>query len=195
MISLLVRRNTFLGAILFLGIFAISFELIPTVVNAHGEGFSLTATTTDYIIDVDYDYTAIFSGDTGRFNFNLFKDATRTKKVDFTKVWARIVRESDIREGDTVFSGWIAKAVFGSTGLSISLPESGAYTMIVRYNNDDDNKITEATLPFTVYPGTAEQAFKFGIEFWSGIAGGLFLALIAVSGFVLRKRLSTRDSD
>jgi hypothetical protein len=172
-------------------LFVICIIAIPHSANAHGTGLTFTATTTDYYVDVDYSDFFIVSGVSGRFDFKLFKDVDRTQPVDFTQVWVRIAKKSGETEDtlfDTIFSGWIAKALFGSTGMSITLHDAGSYNLIVRYNNGD-NQIVEATLPFEVVSG-ASKSFAPSVDFWFGLIVGAFVLGSAFAGyrFVNRRR-------
>lgn len=162
-------------------LFLSNFGLMPRTVSAHGTGLTFTSTTTDYYVDVDYSDFFVVAGIPGRFDFKLFTDEARTQPVDFTQVWARVVRTSDKTEGTTVFSGWIAKALFGSTGMSITLHDVGAYNLVVRYNNGD-NQIIEATLPFEVVQGQSEP-FAPDRNFWFGFVAGCAVLLCAFLGY------------
>jgi hypothetical protein len=164
------------------------FQLSAKPVYAHGTGLTFTATTTPYVIDVDYDSFVIESGYSGRFTYHIFSDAARTKPVDFDRVWVRIFKESD--DGDeTFFSGWIVKGILGATGMSYRFPNAGTYTMIVRYSAGEETNLAEGRFSLIVEKGAAEKAFRFGIEFWSGLCAGLFLALCASAFLILRTRL------
>jgi hypothetical protein len=44
---------------------------IPERSYAHGSGLTLTATTTENFVDVDYDGFSIFAGEPGRFDLKL----------------------------------------------------------------------------------------------------------------------------
>ncbi len=163
-----------------IGILALFLLLSISSASAHGDGVTISEVVDGFVVDVDFDSQVIESGYPGRFSFNLFGDETRTKEVPFARVWVRVVQDDDSKLGKTIFSGWVAQAVFGSTGMSITLPKSGNYKLIVRYNNENDEKIVEATLPFTVIPGAEEQSFQLAIEFWAGIAIGAVLILVGV---------------
>lgn len=183
---------TLLGASFVATILLIAVSFAQSAL-AHGAGISFTATTTLGYVDVDYNGYAVESGSAGFFSFHLFKDAERTEPIDFTQAWVRIAREDGARTGTTVFSGWLARPFIGSTGLSFEFAESGTYTIHVRYSNDD-TEVAEAALPILVEPGVRERAFQLSIEFWSGIAGGLFLSLLVVALIVIRKRISIESS-
>lgn len=133
---------------LILGVF-IYFAITPDSAYAHGSGLTLSATTSSYFIDVDYDDYTIYSNETGRFDLKLFTDPARTTSVDFAQVFVRIEESGDLPEGKTIFAGWLVHATYGPTGLSISLPRAGEYKMSVRFAKDDKT-IEAVTLPFTV---------------------------------------------
>lgn len=170
---------------------------LPANVSAHGEGmtFSATSTTEDgapYIVDVDYADTAIVADTFGRFDFNLFTDAERTKPVPYTDLWVRIEQKNEGSRGRTLYAGSVANAQFGGTGFGIILPEGGQYTMSVRYNDASKDKlgetVAEAEFPLEVLRGYDENKFNFGMEFWIGIFGGLFVAAIGFLPFALKTR-------
>lgn len=165
-----VRMNTFFA----LSAFMLSAYMMPHVASAHGTGLTITSTTSNYFIDVDYSAFIIYALETGRFDFRLFKDPERTEPVDFTQVWVRLIQDNETVEGETVFSGWISRAIFGSTGMSIQLPAAGTYRMTLRYN-DGDNLIIEETLPFTVDPDPTRTVVTLDRNFWIGLAGGAVL--------------------
>ncbi len=133
------------AAALFLGI-VLAIAVLPTGASAHGSGLTFTATTTDFYVDIDYETFVIESGEPGRFDFKLFKDPERLHSAEFTQVWTRIKRDDGSKTGETLFSGWIADALFGSTGLTYSFAESGEYTLVVRYQNGDDELVETSFL-------------------------------------------------
>ncbi len=170
----------------------LALTAFPHFANAHGAGLTFTSTTTDYLVDVDYSAFGIIVGEPGRFDFKLFKDAERTKPVDFTQVWVRISKktvEGDDAQFGTIFSGWIAKALFGTTGMSIALPESGQYEMLVRYNSGDD-EIVETTLPFSVEAAQSKNSFVPSPAAMLGFAAGALVATAILFGYrtVIRRR-------
>ncbi len=137
--------------------------LVPEAqVSAHGEGMTFSATSTTengapYIVDVDYADTAIVADTLGRFDFNLFTDAERTKPVPYTDLWVRIEQKNGDSRGRTLYAGSVAKVQFGGTGFGIILPEGGQYTMSVRYNDASKDKwgetVAEAEFPLEVLRG------------------------------------------
>ncbi len=165
----------------------------PLPLYAHGSGLTLTATTTDYLVDVDYNTFTIVAEDGGFLGFLLFSDAERTKPVEFTSVWARIaskVETSDHIRYDTIFSGQIARSLFGSTGLSITLPQSGEYMLTLRFYNGED-ELVDTSIPFTVEPPYDEQQFNYSMEFWTGLGGGSMFVLLLALLYSFRKRISS----
>ncbi len=172
--------------------------LVPVAqVSAHGEGmtFSATSTTeggTPYIVDVDYADTAIVADTFGRFDFNLFSDAERTKPVPYTDLWVRIEQKNGESRGRTLYAGSVAKVQFGGTGFGMILPEGGQYTMSVRYNDASKDKwgetVAEAEFPLTVLRSPDEDTFNFGMEFWVGLVAGLFVAMIGLLPFILKTK-------
>ncbi len=154
----------------------------PQPLYAHGSGLTLTATTSTHFVDIDYSTFSIVEGETGYFVFRLFADAERTESVEFTTVWVRIslsdTTYSPPRDR-TIFSGWVARPQFGSTGLSIALPTRGEYVLSVRYNNGD-NQLVDTAIPFTVNPPYEESAYNYHFECLIGLClGGLIPLLIA----------------
>lgn len=175
-----------------------AIAVMPSAVNAHGEAgltFSATSTTEDmppYIVDVDYSDIVVEAGRIGRFEFNLFADAERTRGVDFTDMWVRISRNNGKRDV-AVFAGGIAKQIFGGDGFSYIFPESGTYTLSIRYN--DANKgtfgetVAEAQVPIEVLRSEDENTFNFtSVEFLVGIISGLFAALLGLLPLLMRKK-------
>lgn len=171
----------------------------PDQAWAHGEaGLTLSATSTTeekpaYIVDVDYAEAAIVAGSFGRFDFNLFTDATRQKPVEFTDLWVRIEQKDGDKRGRTLYAGSVAKAQFGGTGFSFVFPEGGTYTLSVRYNDASKDKwsetVAEAEFPLDVLRSYDEDTFKFGsMEFWVGLTGGLFVALLGLLPFLMRRK-------
>ncbi len=160
----------------------------PRNAYAHGSGLTLSATTTSYYIDVDYSDYVVYAGESGRFDLKLYTDPARTKSVDFERVWVRIVQKNELPEGDTIFSGWIAKASFGPTGFSIALPSAGQYSINVRYVRGDTT-IENGTLPFRVEARKSSYWSPYSIV---GAVGALLAALAGVAfiSFQLTRRRS-----
>ncbi len=192
--KLLTYTTTFVLIVAFVNISS------PKETLAHGEGgLSLSATSTTkgglaHIVDVDYGDIVIEADRIGRFNFSLFADTERTKPVDFTDMWVLIERDDGDKVGKTVFAGGIAKQAFGGNGFSFVFPESGKYTLNIRYNNATDDifgtTVAEAEFTLEVLRSEEENKFKFSLEFWSGLVGGLLITLLGMSPFILGRKKS-----
>lgn len=184
----------------FLLIITFSITILPKKALAHGEaGLTLTATSTTeggfpHIVDVDYDSIVIEADRFGRFNFNLFADAERTKPVDFTDMWVRIEQDQGNKVGKTVFAGAIARPALGGDGFSFTFPESGKYILSIRYNkaNKDTlgDTVAEAEFPLEVLRSKDDNKFKFSMEFWAGLLGGLLVASLGMLPLVLGRKKS-----
>lgn len=170
----------------------------PAVTYAHG-GASLTFSTTTtegYIADVDVPDGYLQAKSFTRINFALFKDAERTKSANYTDIWVRVIKKENGQngqKGQTLFAGPIANMEVGSQGFAFDFPEGGDYTLSIRYNDATKNEyggetVAEAEFPLTVLRSTDENTFSFGTEFWVGLGAGLFLALIAILPFLMRKK-------
>jgi len=173
---------------------------LPEETLAHGEaGLTFTATSTSEngvsrYVDVDYTELAIIARDSsGRFTFNLFADAERTQPVNYTDMWVRIVENNDSKFRKTVFAGPIYRTEFGGVGFLFTFPDSGKYTLHVRYNDaNKDNygeTLAEAEFPLDVLRSLDENSFDFGsMEFMVGLLSGAFVALLGLLPMLMRKR-------
>ncbi len=159
-------------------------------VSAHGDGMTISETVNGMVVDIDVDSSAIESGYPNHFSLNLFRNDERTQKIPFDKAWVRFIQVDDSKNGLTIFSGYLTKGLFGNTGLSVTLPRSGEYKLLVRYYDEKDDDIVEATIPFTVVRGFDEQAFQISIEFWVGIAIGMVLIMVGFVPFAYKLGLS-----
>ncbi|MHB1086659.1 MAG: hypothetical protein ACYCZ0_02815 [Minisyncoccota bacterium] len=188
-------KNALLAAILSVGL----ASALPLAAHAHGEAglmFSATSTLEDgrpYQVDVDYAEAAIVADSFGRFDFNLFEDATRQKGVSYTDLWVRIREEdSDGKRGRTLYAGSVAKAQFGGTGFSFAFPRGGKYALSVRYNDANKGEfgdtVAKAEFSLDVLRGYDENKFNFGAEFWVGLLAGLFGAIILVLPTLVRRK-------
>lgn len=177
----------------------VSLSALPEQAEAHGEaGLTFSATSTNEsgqvtFVDMDYTELAIVARDSaGRFTFDLFGDETRTQPVDYTDLWVRIVEDTGTGGGRTVFAGPIYRTQYGGVGFLFTFPESGKYTMHLRYNDADASSsgetLAEAEFPLDVLRSEDENKFNFGIEFWVGLVGGLFAAVIGLLPFFLRRK-------
>ncbi len=166
----------------------------PESVFAHGEaGMTFTSTTTEgRIVDVDYGDTYIEADRIGRFDFGLFEDGARQKQVNFTDMWVRIRHDDGSRVGKLLFAGPVAKQEFGGNGFSFVFPEGGAYTLSVRYNDADKDKfgetVAEAEFELDVLRNPDDDKFGFGMEFWVGLIGGLFMAVVGLLPILMRQK-------
>ena len=159
--------------------------LTPRTAYAHGAGLTLTATST-HLIDVDYNDFFIRAGESGRFDLKLFADEARTKPVEFSKVWVRVVQKGEQTDGTTLFSGWIARPTFGPTGFTIVLPTEGAYDLVVRFVQNDKT-ISDATLRFEVIEWRATNtSWKKYIP--SAVTGLVVIAAASAFIFIRRRR-------
>lgn len=191
--------KTFPSVLIVIAILLLVSFAEPDIALAHGEGMTLSATSTTkdgkpHIVDVDYADTAIVADTFGRFDFNLFTDAERTKAVPFTDLWVRIEQKNGDKRGKTLYAGSVAKAQFGGTGFGIILPKGGEYTLSVRYNdtgkNDLGDTVAEAEFTLNVLRAYDENKFNFGMEFWVGLVAGLFAAVIAFLPLLFRSKKS-----
>ena len=163
-------------------------------VYAHGVGLTFSATSTteggaQYQVDVDYADLVIVENRLGRFDFNLFTDATREKAVSYTDVWVRIKQKVSDEESRTVFAGSLAHASIGGTGFSYVFPDDGVYTLSARYNDASvdawGETIAEAEFELTVEE-SIDQKNRFGLpplrtEFVFGALLGLCVAFLSVA--------------
>jgi hypothetical protein len=175
----------------------VSLAVFPTSrVEAHGAaGLTVTGTVDGYTGDVDYDYTVIEAGKPGRFAFNLFKgdvvDVAGTG-VEYDDVWVRVIQQDESKNGKAIFTGPILKPLFGGTGMILTLPEAGEYTMHVRYNKDD-TKIVEISYPITVYDLEVKPKFTFTFEFFVGLGGGFLVGILLLLPFLIFRKPKTKE--
>ncbi len=188
-------RRLILSVILAVIAFALLIFFAPRPLYAHLTGLTLTATTSNGYIDIDYDTFDVVAGEPGRFTLRLFKDEDRKVPIDFSEVWVRIGKRNITKQTeiyDTVFNGWIAQPAFGSTGVTLNLTEPGEYTITTRYakkGSEIDDDLAEATLPFTVLP-PLEDPIEIDKNFWTGFGiGALTIAALgALTYFIQRRR-------
>ncbi len=167
--------------------------LIPTGSYAHGSGFTLSATTTDYFVDIDYGSIAVVAQESDRFTFQLYKDADRVIPADFSEVWVRISKRTEANQSEiqsTVFNGLLAQPSFGPPGVMLTLYEPGQYNVTARFTNGDD-ELAEVTLPFTVAP-SSDMQIDYGRDFWFGFIYGVGATPVVALAlwFILRRRES-----
>lgn len=122
------------------------FLLVPLLVAlpvaAHESGSSYETDINGYTVDVGYSTEEPTNEEVVAFDFQLQQDE---KEVPFTDVWVKI--ENDQKA--VVFAGGMYRAEYGGARLSYRFPEAGAYTINVRYE-DDDAALAEVSLPMTV---------------------------------------------
>lgn len=181
-------------AILILALGVGFFLANPESTLAHGEaGLIFTSTTTEgYIVDIDYADAYIEADRIGRFDFGLFEDGSRQEQVKFTDMWIRIVKKDGSRAGKTLFAGPVAKQEFGGNGFSFVFPKGGTYELNVRYNDaskgDFGDTVGEAKFDLNVLRNPNEDKFNFGKEFWVGLIGGLFIAVVGLLPILMRQK-------
>ena len=188
-------KNALFVTTLFIGF----VSALPYAVHAHGEAgltFSATSTLEDgrpYQVDIDYAEAAIVADNLGRFDFNLFQDATREKTVEYSDLWVRITeQDSEGKRGRTLYAGSVAKAQFGGTGFSFVFPKGGQYILNVRYNDASKDEfgdtVAEAEFELDVLRSYDENKFNFGMEFWVGLFSGLFGAIVLTLPLLMRSK-------
>ena len=144
------------------------------IVLAHGLGQSLEKEVNGYIIDVGYDaIDVIETGAPIRFDFNLLtKD--RASTGGFTHVWVKI----SPNDTGLSFAGFLHRPEFLLTGMSYTFQNAGQYELTVRFLDNEDKNLAEATFPLEVKGKDLErrdplQAIGYGI-------GGLVLGVAFV---------------
>lgn len=162
--------------------FVLVFFVFVGSTNAHEGGASFEKKVGNYKIDVGYDPEEFVSGESQRFDFDLY-DSKTEKDVDFTDVWVNISEEKK-----TVFAGGIYKSELGGAGMTFVFPKEGDYVMSVRFEKDGNN-IVESTFPVKVLNGEIEEASSGLIKYkdwFVGIALGLIVGYL-VSMFISKK--------
>jgi hypothetical protein len=133
-----------IGLVLFLPAFFVS---------GHGTGQSLERAVGDYVVDVGYDSFEPRALESIRFDFQIFLSESR-EPAPFTDTWVRVM------EGDNLlFAGFLAKPIFGLTGMSYAFPAGGIYEVTVRFQNDDTT-VAEASFPFPVAEKSKNPDFQ-----------------------------------
>jgi len=170
----------------------------PSTAQAHGAGMTFSATSTSengktYIVDVDYSNLGIVADSIGRFDFNLFLDAERTKPVPFTDLWVRIEQMNEGKRGRTLYAGSVAKMQFGGTGFSLVFPTEGEYTLSVRYNDstigDLGDTVAEGVFELDVLRPYNKPAFAYtSREFFGGLGGGILVSMIVARAYLFWRR-------
>lgn len=141
----------------------------------HGAGQTIEKESNGYFVDIDYDSTELRSGETVRFNFNLWNDKDRSSGPDFTDVWVRIV---PIGSPGIIYAGDMHRPNFGSAGFTYVFPKSGEYELTVRFQNLDKTLTDDIIFPLTVLEGSSDkQSNKTTSLLIAGIIG-LFIGVI-----------------
>lgn len=177
------------AALLFLGILTAPSK----VILAHGFGTSIEVVEGKYLADIGYDAFLIEAQTPVRFDFGLFSsdepwrsnnDGTFTSNsaypADFDNIWVRI--EEGASNNRTIFATGIRQPSFGPTTMLFSFPKDGVYTMHVRYQNADDEKIAEMSTPIFVEKSEQSESSK-------NLLFSLLFALLAggVVGYLIRE--------
>ena len=146
--------------------------LFPVPVYAHATGASLYATTSPYVIDVGYDPTVVFAGESTRFDFVLASEKTGAS-VPYSQVWIRIKDEEH-----TLLATGIFRQPFGPTTLLYVFPKPGTYTVQPSYRDADGNELAVAS--FSVVVQSAQEGdssrqilLLTGALLIGGLIGGL----------------------
>ena len=180
-------------AFVFAPLLAAALLILPGMASAHGEAvLTFSATTTEgNIVDVDVEGEYIEADTFTRMDFALFQDAARTKDVDFTDMWVRIIRKDGDKAKQSLFAGPIAKPEFGGNGFAFVFPEGGTYTLSVRYNDANKGErgetVGEAELELNVLRSSDEDKFSFDMKFWVGLVSGIFATIGILLPFLVRK--------
>ena len=112
-------------------------------ISGHGTGQSLEVETGAYLVDIGYSAFGLYAGEANSFDINLLHKETK-EQISFTNVWVRIAEEELV-----VFASNIARARLGKTAMTFIFPDAGAYTISVRFE-DEDGVIVEAGLPLVI---------------------------------------------
>ena len=151
----------------------LSTLLMPFMLHAHGIGVSLEKTVDEYLVDIGYEPEELRAGEPVRFDFQLWNnDMENLRPMEFTAVAMKIL---DNENEEVVFETRIAKAPLGWTGMYVSFPEAGDYTLHATYQNGDED-VTEASFPLSVEAAASmwnPLAMSAILMMGSLIAGGL----------------------
>ncbi len=122
--------------------------LCTSFASAHSSGASFEMIEGQYLIDIGYDPVTIVERDRVVLDMELWeassKDASSRTSVPFTRVWLRLEHE-----GKTVMATGVGKPSFGPTTYLFTAYAPGAWTLHVRYEDNDD-VIVDTAFPFTV---------------------------------------------
>ena len=144
--------------------------------SGHGLGQSFEKEVTGYVVDIGYDAPgAIISGQTIRFDFNLWSDKGKEEIADFSYVWVRIAP----REGIS-FASFLHYPKPLLTGMSYTFQKSGQYELTARFLDKNDKALAEVSFPLIVERGEFERQLLLqglGAGF-GGLALGFLIALL-----------------
>ncbi|MFZ2522236.1 MAG: hypothetical protein WAX44_00015 [Minisyncoccia bacterium] len=113
--------------------------LLPVIVLGHGTGGTFEEVVNGYKVDVGYEPEKVVSGESQRFDFDLYD--LGEKEVVFTQVWVNISQGSK-----TVFAGGINKSYIGGAGMTFIFPSPGEHKINVRYENEDKSIVESSFL-------------------------------------------------
>lgn len=117
------------------------FLFFPTQIFAHGSGGEFTEEKAGYKIDVGYESKELYANEPSNFDFKLFMG---DEEAEYTDIWVRIVKENQ-----TILATGIHNQDLGGTTLLYEFPESGNYTIHVRYQNNGES-LVESEFPISV---------------------------------------------
>jgi len=112
-------------------------------VLAHTSGKSLEQEVNGFLVDVGFDSEIITENTPLALDFSLV-DKAGNKDVDFDSVWLTIKNKDE-----TIFASGIEKAKLGRTTMLYTFPQSGNYTLSLRFMKEDFAH-TQASFPLTI---------------------------------------------
>ncbi len=155
----------------------------PLLTYAHAFGQSLEQAVDEKYVDIGYDaISTIQVGDPVRFDFNLWKEKEKINPVAYNAVWVQIIGP-DKRVG---FTADIIHPDIGLTTASYRFMQIGTYTLFVRFEDKDENTITQTSFDLPVEAGNTFGGFGTSGGTTSLIAGLVIGA--ALMFFLLRRR-------
>ncbi|MBX4191900.1 hypothetical protein KW798_00205 [Candidatus Parcubacteria bacterium] len=165
----------------------VALLIVPFTVLAHGgEGVVLSKVTDQgYLVDVDYSNEAFTVGEPGTFTFGLYTDDSRTKKVEFSDIWVRVVKKGADGKEVTLFAGSVTHLPLAPITLLYGFTEAGTYILDARYNKPTENvlsqQLTEAEFTFDVKGEETPASPGVSKEFFLGLFVGLLSAFILLT--------------
>ena len=164
---------------------ACALFVLPFFALAHGTGAYYETVVDGYKADVGFSTPAPVLGESVIFDFQLrHADSELNSGTDvaFQDTWVKIQSDEDKR---VVFASGIHNAEFGGPRMSYVFPEIGAYTISVRYE-DENGTLAEVSFPMSVLPAPDRRIDGPLRDAAFGAAG---IALGALAAFLLlRKR-------